>query len=63
MDNNTIVTEFLNQTTVENEISIDRDEDESVVVENVSHLQWQCTVVYLIYPFSIIYIYDIIKFL
>ena len=63
MDNNNIVTQFLNQTTVKNEISIHRDEDRSVVVENVSHLQWQCILIYLIYPFSIIYIYDIVKFL
>ena len=63
MDNNSIVSEFLNQTSVENEISINSDDDISVVAENVSHLKWQSTVIYLISPFIVINIYEIVKFL
>ena len=63
IDNNNIVSEFLNQTSVENDISINSDDEISGVAVNISCLRWQSTVIYPQSRFVIIIISDIVEFL
>ena len=63
IDNSNIVSEFRNQTSVENDISFNSNEERSGVAVNVSYLMWQSTVIYVISPFVIINIYNIVNFL
>ena len=60
IDNNNIVSEFLNQTSVENDISINSNDEASGVAVNLSYIRWQSTVIYPQSRFVIIIISDIV---